>query len=154
MDISTRIKRARQAAGLTQHDVARLTGIHQSTIAAYETGRRHPNEDTCRVLLTSIGIRARDLLDLQRDEVRSALAERGIDDARVFGSVARGEDDEGSDVDIMFTPPPDADFVVMAELDELLERIIGTDVDVISVRSLNPDRNPVHRKILGDAIPV
>lgn len=154
MEISARLRRARSEAGWTQHDLERATGIRQSTIAAYETGRRAPGQDACRRILTSIGLRPSDLLDRHRDEVRRALAELGITDARVFGSVARGDDDEGSDVDILLTPPHGADFVDMAALDARLEQIIGTDVDIVSVRSLDPGRDARHRQILADASPI
>ena len=44
-------------------------------------------------------MRLRDRLPELRDEIRRAAAESGARDVRVFGSVARGEERDDSDVD-------------------------------------------------------
>lgn len=51
MEIAQVLKRARQAAGLTQSDVARRAATTQPAVAAYEAGRRTPSIATLRRLL-------------------------------------------------------------------------------------------------------
>lgn len=51
MEISALIKGARQAAGITQSDLAAHAGTAQSAVASYEAGRRTPGISTLRRLL-------------------------------------------------------------------------------------------------------
>jgi Predicted nucleotidyltransferases len=53
---------------------------------------------------------------------------------RVFGSVARGEDDHSSNVDLLVTFAEDASVLDAAGLMLDLERILGVRVDVLSDR--------------------
>lgn len=48
---------------------------------------------------------------------------------RLFGSVARGEHHEGSDIDIFVTMPPK--FFIYIEAIEYLEQLLGCRVDLI-----------------------
>ena len=60
-----------------------------------------------------------------------------IHDIALFGSVARGEESTGSDVDLLVDVDPDIGLAFVDLADEL-ERILGTPVDVLTPRSLNP----------------
>lgn len=63
--------------------------------------------------------------------------EYGVRSLRVFGSVARGEDKEGSDVDLFVDMPPKA--LKMVALKHYLQDILGRGVDLIRLRpSLDP----------------
>lgn len=149
----TRLKRARREAGLTQAEVARITGIKQSVISAYESGARMPGELACRTILEALRVKPRDLLDRHRSEVNDLLHRRGVKDLKVIGSVARGEDDEGSDIDLLAEFPPGTTLLDLMELEQEIEAIVGTDVDLISIRGLDPER-PEQRAILEEAIPL
>ena len=50
--MSTRIKDARKAAGLTQEQLADATGMTQKSVSQWETGSRKPNMDTLRIIAT------------------------------------------------------------------------------------------------------
>jgi predicted nucleotidyltransferase len=63
-------------------------------------------------------------------QVRAALARHGVTDARVFGSVARGEDAEGSDLDLLVDPPAGASLFDLAGLALELEALLGVRVDL------------------------
>ncbi len=58
-----------------------------------------------------------------------------LSNLRVVGSVARGEDTEGSDVDFLVDPAPGATLFDLGGLHEDLEELLGIPVDVISSRS-------------------
>lgn len=154
MDIRTRLKRARLAAGLTQREIAEQTGIPQSSIAAYESGGRAPSEDACRRILTTAGVRPSTLLARHRTELVDHLAGRGVNDVAVFGSVARTEDDVGSDIDLLVTLPAGTSLFDMVQIKEQIENIVGTDVDLVSRRSLQPEMFRRHRRLLDEAVPV
>jgi len=154
MEVNTRLRRARLAAGLTQHELAEQTGIVQSTIAAYESGRRTPSEDACRRILTATGVRPSALLHRHRRELLDQLAALGVSEVAVFGSVARRSDDEGSDVDLLVTLATGTSLFDLVDIHDKIEHIIGTDVDVVSRGSLQPDLFEAHRRVLDEAVPV
>lgn len=66
----------------------------------------------------------------------------------IFGSYARGEQSEHSDVDILveFYEPIGWEFV---DLKELLEKITGKKVDLVTVKALKPQ---LKETILSEAI--
>jgi len=63
-----------------------------------------------------------------------ALRERGVLHAALFGSVARGENHAGSDVDIMVEIDPDARITVFdyVELKEYISNLFDETVDVVN----------------------
>jgi uncharacterized protein len=96
-------------------------------------------------------MRLRDSLTEMRDAIRLAAAESGARDVRVFGSVARGEEREGSDVDLLVTLDPGRTLLDLARLELRLERLLGRRVDVVTEAGL---REPVRAAALREAIPV
>ncbi|MBD5210005.1 MAG: DNA polymerase subunit beta [Barnesiella sp.] len=71
-----------------------------------------------------------DILTNAADKLRT---EYGVRSLRVFGSVARGEDDSNSDVDLFVDMPPKA--LKMVALKHYLQDILGRGVDLIRFRS-------------------
>lgn len=63
---------------------------------------------------------------------RERLTKEGVVHAAVFGSVARGEERPGSDVDIAVVLKPDADLFDLAGIAGSLEELLGCHVDVAS----------------------
>ena len=62
----------------------------------------------------------------------------GIKSLRLFGSVARGEDHEGSDVDLFVETETPNPFVLM-DAKDFLEQLVGRSVDIIrNHKNLNP----------------
>ena len=53
----------REAAGLTQQDLAKLTGLTTATISYAETGRVEPSLDTIRRLAAALNVQPGVLLD-------------------------------------------------------------------------------------------
>jgi len=58
----------------------------------------------------------------------------GVDNVRVFGSIARNEDVYVSDIDLLVTPREGTSLYDMTEFAMLVEQITGYDVDVVSDR--------------------
>ncbi|MCS3764203.1 nucleotidyltransferase family protein [Bradyrhizobium sp. 62B] len=63
-----------------------------------------------------------------------ALRERGVLHAALFGSVARGDNHPGSDIDIMVEIDPDARITVFdyVELKEYISNLFDGPVDVVN----------------------
>jgi predicted nucleotidyltransferase/DNA-binding XRE family transcriptional regulator len=144
MDAAERIRAARRQAGLTQQQLATRSGVRQPNIAAYENGGRQPSEAMLVRLLDATRPRPSELLERHREDVIRIAAHNHATNLRVFGSVARGDDRPGSDVDLLVTFEPDASLLDQAGLIADLEELLGTRVDVVSDRGLT-DRDQAIR---------
>lgn len=58
MSIGTRIKAARQAAGLNQEQLAKVIGVSKGSIGNYEADISHPKEDILIALMTTLNVDA------------------------------------------------------------------------------------------------
>jgi uncharacterized protein len=76
---------------------------------------------------------------------------RGASNVRVFGSVARGEDSEASDIDLLVDLPVRQRLLTLAGLAEELSDVLGVTVDVATVDLL---RDEVRPEAIRDAIPL
>lgn len=147
MTISARlIKEARTAAGLTQAELARRAGTSQPTVAAYESGDKIPNVATLDRLLRATGAslaadlprpmqptgRLGRLLRERRDQILEVAANHHAGNVRVFGSVARGEEDEGSDIDLLVDMEPGRSLLDQVRLRRAIGELLGLDVDVVT----------------------
>jgi predicted nucleotidyltransferase len=92
-----------------------------------------------------------DLLKEVRQEILRIAARHGASDVRVFGSVARGEAGETSDVDFLVELEPGRSLLDHAALKVDLESLLGRPVDVATVRGLRPR---VRERILTEAVPL
>jgi predicted nucleotidyltransferase len=94
------------------------------------------------------GLRAR-LVALRQPILE--LAERlGASNVRVFGSVARGDHQAGSDVDLLVDLAPGVTVFDLNRLQRELSDLVGTPVDVVSARALLPR----DRDVLDEAMPL
>ena len=73
-----------------------------------------------------------ELLKEKRDEILRVCARHGARNVRVFGSVARGEADEKSDLDLLVEFEPESSLLDQAALVLELEQLLGRRVDVVS----------------------
>lgn len=134
MVVAETIRRVRAEAGLTQAELARRAGIRQASISKFESGRERPRPETFARILDAARVRPGIALQRHRAAVLAAAGRRRASNVRVFGSVARGEDDHSSNVDLLVTFAEDASVLDAAGLMLDLERILGVRVDVLSDR--------------------
>jgi uncharacterized protein len=87
--------------------------------------------------------------------ILALLAERGAEDARIFGSLARGDEDAQSDIDLLVELPdagsPGAELLTALGLAEELSQLIRARVDVATPRTL---RDEVRDAALAEAVPL
>lgn len=75
------------------------------------------------------------ILHARRREIQALMKRYPmLTNLRVCGSVARGEDNEESDIDFLVEPGPEATLFDMGGLREDLEELLGFPVDVISAK--------------------
>jgi predicted nucleotidyltransferase len=87
-----------------------------------------------RISLNS-AISSRDLQE-KRNEILRIAASHGARNVRVFGSVARGEANDDSDIDFLVDFEPDRSLLDHAALVVDLEELLGRKVDVVTERGL------------------
>jgi uncharacterized protein len=96
-------------------------------------------------------MRPSEALKRHRDEVLEIISRYPVKNPRVFGSVARGEDEEGSDLDILVEHDGRLSTFELAGLELDLERVLDVRVDVQTPAGLAAD---VEARVAGDARPL
>lgn len=86
-----------------------------------------------------------------REAIHRLAAQCGAHDVRVFGSVARGEERDGSDIDFLVVLEPGRSLLDLARLELELERLLGRPVDVVTEAGL---REPIRSAALREAVDV
>lgn len=164
------IRKARQRAGLSQTELARRAAVAQSVISAYETDRREPGLAMLTKLVEATGhdlvVDVRPSATLRRGlpdtplgrrlrrrrcAVIDAAARRGASNLRVFGSVARGDETEQSDLDLLVDLASEVGLVALAGLAREIGEIVGVEVDVVPADLLKPR---IRERVLAEAIPL
>jgi uncharacterized protein len=90
----------------------------------------------------------RDVLELA-PRIKELAARPGAHHVRLFGSVARDDADEASDVDILVDLDPDRSLIDLASLELDLEALLKTRVELGTAGSLRPG---LKSRILAEAI--
>jgi len=93
----------------------------------------------------------REVLKAKREEILRIAARHGARNVRLFGSVARGEADAKSDVDVLVDMEPGRSLLDMGGLLMDLQDLLGCRVDVVSERGL---RERIRERVLQEAIPL
>jgi hypothetical protein len=92
-----------------------------------------------------------DLLKARREQILKVCARYGARNVRVFGSVARGEADEQSDIDLIVDFEPGRSLLDHAGLWLELQELLGVKVDVVSSRGI---KTRIRERVLQKAIPL
>ena len=93
----------------------------------------------------------RDQVRSMREAISRTAASYGATQVRIFGSVARGDDTQDSDIDFLVALEPGRTLLDLARLEEQLEKLLGRRVDVVTERAL---RDPVRASALREALHV
>ena len=90
-------------------------------------------------------------LQENRAAIRSVVESHRARNARVFGSVLHGDDQEGSDLDILIDPTPDTTMFDIGAIRHELLQLLGVPVDVLTPNAL-PDS--FRAQVIAEAQPV
>jgi len=77
----------------------------------------------------------KELLENQKNFLRDTYQ---VDDLGVFGSVARGDNNEVSDIDVLVKFIKPVGMFKFIELEEYLSKLLGKKVDLVTQRALKP----------------
>ena len=91
------------------------------------------------------------VLERYRQQIVEVARRYGARNVRVFGSLARGEDSESSDLDLLVTLGEGRSLLDLVELKQDLEDLVHRPVDVVTDRALSPF---LRERVLAEAIPL
>lgn len=90
-------------------------------------------------------------LALHRARIRQIALSHHVRDIRVFGSSLRGEDVDGSDLDLLVEPTPETTLFDIGAIRFELKQLLGLEIDVLTPDAL-PDK--FRAQVLEEAQPV
>lgn len=119
--------RAMVSTGMSQRDIAAALGVSQPAVsqqlkAASRLDEVHPEI----------------LLEAAAPILKQVAAERGFVKLAVFGSVARRQARQDSDVDLLVEAPAGTSISGLVSLQGLLKAVLGRPVDLVSYGGLKP----------------
>jgi len=83
-----------------------------------------------------------------RQKILDAAARRGVRNVRVFGSVARGDDQTNSDIDLLVDVEAGRTLLDVIGLEQELQELLGRRVEVLTEKGLSPY---LQQRILAEA---
>jgi uncharacterized protein len=115
------------ATGMSQRQIAEALGVSQPAVSqqlrpARELATVHPEV----------------LLDAAAPVLKALAADRGYSRLAVFGSVSRRTASPDSDIDLIVESPPGTSSFGFLQFKQLLEQVLGREVDLIDYGGLKP----------------
>ena len=89
------------------------------------------------------------LIESHRQQLLDLARLHGVGNMRVFGSMARGDADEGSDVDLLVTLPAGTSGLALGGLLMDAQDLLGRQVDVVTEAALHP---ALRERVLASAV--
>ena len=83
-----------------------------------------------------LAMRPSQALCQHRDAVCLAATRYRVANPRVFGSALRGDDSDGSDLDLLVDPLPGTTLFDLGGLQDELQELLGVPVDVLTLEDL------------------
>ena len=96
-------------------------------------------------------MRPSERVNVHREAIRAIVAANRGANPRVFGSVARGEDTDESDIDILVDPAGKMSLFDLGAIYNELSRLFGVEVDVLTPNAL-PEK--FRESVLAEATPI
>lgn len=148
-DMANEVRELREAAGISQAELAVRSGVAQPNIAAYESGRRRASDEMLQRLRLAARPLPRQALAAKRRQLDELARSFGLTNIRVFGSTARGTDGPESDLDLLVTRGDGVGLLTIATFAEEASELLGVEVDVVTDGGLAEDH-----EILSTAVNV
>ncbi|NYI72000.1 hypothetical protein GGQ54_002560 [Naumannella cuiyingiana] len=145
------IRAERLAAGMSQSELARAAQVSQPNLSAYENGRRTPSPEVLDRIGQALAGRPSVRVEHHHEDIRARVAQFRATRPRLVGSVARGEDHHGSDVDVLVDFTDEATLLDEVGLRLALRDLLQVEVDVIADDSLH---GAMRDRLLREAVAV
>lgn len=118
---------AMQAAGMSQRQIAEAVGISQPAVS-----------QQLRFAPELNGVHPEILLEAAAPILKALAAEHGYTRLGVFGSVARHQARQDSDIDLLVEAPDGTSSFDFIRFKQLIEQVLGREIDLVSYAALTP----------------
>ena len=119
--------RAMVATGMSQRQIGDALGISQPAVSQQ---LRHSRDLD--------GVHPQALMQAAGPVLKALAADHSYRRLAVFGSVARGEARQDSDIDLLVEAPPGTSSFAFIRFKQLIEQVLGREIDLISYGGLKP----------------
>ncbi len=92
-----------------------------------------------------------ELIKEKRDEILNLATKHGAKNVRLFGSVARGDADVKSDLDVLVDLEPGRSLLDLGGLLMDLQNLLGREVDLVTEKGLRPR---IRERVLREAVTI
>jgi predicted nucleotidyltransferase len=127
--------RAMLAEGMTQREIAEVLGVSQPAISQQLKATRDLD-----------AVHPETLFDAAAPVLRALAEQHGYSRLAAFGSVARHEGAADSDIDLIVESPPGTSTFGFLRFKELLERVLGREIDLVDYGGLKPMDEDIRRE--------
>lgn len=100
--------------------------------------------------MSPLMVAMKDIQD-RKEEIVRLIESHGGHDIRIFGSIARGQATEGSDVDFLIRMESGCSLIDHVAIIQDLEDFLGIKVDVVPEDALHPS---LREQVLSEAVPL
>ncbi|EFU80289.1 helix-turn-helix domain-containing protein [Mobiluncus curtisii] len=118
----------RNVLGLTQAELAGMSGVPQSHISAFENHKRRISEAEETALAKAVSVPAHTLMGMKRHVVRGIFSRHGYDEIFLFGPVSTGQDDAFTPIDFLVSTSKPLGMLDLVGLQNELENELSTTV--------------------------
>lgn len=119
--------RAMVATGLSQREIATALGVSQPAVSQQLKAASDPSN-----------VHPATLVEAGGPILRRLAEDAGYGRLAVFGSVARGAATGDSDIDLLVEAPEGTSSFEFIEFKQLLERVLGRQIDLVDYGGLKP----------------
>ena len=162
-----RMRNRRREVGLTAARLASMVGVTENAIRKLESGdSAEPRFSTGMKIASALSLAPAEILatggfggspELARviraiRSVRESLEREGVEHIDIFGSVARGDAEPTSDIDVIVTPQPSARFTLLnlGSVADMLQERLARRVDALTQRGV--ENAPHMQQALEEAV--
>jgi predicted nucleotidyltransferase len=110
-----------------------------------------PSPEVLERIKRALAVRPSRRVEQHRDAIRTLVAQHHAVAPRIFGSIARGDDDPGSDVDLLVDSTDEASLLDEIGLRLALADVLRVEVDVVAADGLH---GRVRERVLREAVEV
>jgi len=90
-----------------------------------------------------------EIIKIMREHKEELKEKYKIKEIKIFGSYARGEQRETSDIDIIVDFEEIPTFIEFLKVEEEIERILGIKVDLLTEESISPFIKPYIKEVVA-----
>jgi len=90
-----------------------------------------------------------ELIATHREAILALASKHGAEHVRLFGSAARGEADDESDIDFLVDMQPGRSLLDLGGLVVELTELLGREVDVVTPRAL---KERIRERVMAEAV--